>query len=286
MKEIDKIMLAITNGENQNAYVMRRPTDDETQEIYKIYCQLATIIHDYAVGCQLYKNSCYSWAITVNYYSLMHCGRFICLIGIKKFPKSHKRLNEFLSGQQKFENISLNGLFNILKKFTNDTKLEIKIKTLGNKLKKIKELREDNSYEFFIISHQINHSVLKTEFPKVYNEIRKLNEESLKFVLELLVAYINSLDYKDYFIGFLKDTDKNYPWAFSDLIHNLSIQNIDTSLIKDISDLIDENLLNKLDDGILLEDSFFNPIKYNSFTDKSEKMRNFMDRIKALIGDS
>jgi hypothetical protein len=279
-------MLAYTNGENQDAHITRHPTDDETQEIYKIYCQLATIIHDYAVGRQLYKNSCYSWAITANYYSLMHCGRFICLIVLKKYPERHKELHEFLSGQQKFKNIPLNDLFNILKKFTNDPKIEIKIKNLGTKLEKIKKLREDNSYEFFIISHQINHSVLQTEFPKVYNEIRKLNEESLKFVLELLVVYINSLYYKDYFTGFLKDTDENYPWAFSDLIHNLSTQKIDPPLINEISNLIDQNLMNKLGDGILLEDSFFNPIKYNSFTNKSNKMRDFMDRIKALIGDS
>lgn len=279
-------MVAISNGENQDVRRMRRPTDDETQEIYKIYCQLATIIHDYAVGQQLYKNSCYSWAITANYYSLMHCGRFICLIGIKKYPDSHAKLHKFLSGQGNFDNILLNDLSIIIKSFFNDNELENKIINLGNKLEKIKKLRENNSYDLFIIAHQIDHSVLKTEFPKVYEEIKKLNEESLRFVLRLLVAYINSLDYRDYFIAFLKDTNQNYPWAIKDLMKNLRRQNISNKIIQEISSKINEELLNNLDSAVSLDDSFFNPIKYNSFTDKNSKMEEFKKRINALIGGS
>ncbi len=279
-------MVAITNSENQDVRGMRRPTDDETQKIYKIYCQLATIIHDYAVGQQLYKNSCYSWAITANYYSLMHCGRFIFLIGGKKYPSGHAKLHKFLSGQENCDNISLNDLSYILESFFDDNELKNKIINLGNKLEQIKKLRENNSYDFFIISHQIDHSVLKTEFPKVYKEIKKLNEEYLGFVFRLLVAYINSLDYKDCFIAFLKDTNQNYPWAIKDLIKNLRCQNISIEIIEEISNKIDEELLNSFDSAVSLDDSFFNPIKYNSFTDKNSKMEEFKARINALIGGS
>lgn len=279
-------MAAITNCENQDGPGMRRPTDNETQEIYRIYCKLATIIHDYAVGQQLYKNSCYSWAITANYYSLMHCGRFICQLGIKEYPKGHRELNEFLSGKPRgFQNNSFNTLLNNLRRINNNQEIENKIKVLGQKLKKIKELRENNSYDFFIISHQLNHSILKTEFPKAYEEIKRLNDEYLIFVFELFIAYINSLDYKYYFIGFLKDTNKKYSWAFMDLIDNLRIQKIDPLIIREISNLIDKNLMNKLDKGILLDDSFYNPITYDFYPDKNKKIQEFIERINNLIGE-
>lgn len=260
------------------------PTDEETQEIYKIYCQLATIIHDYALGQQLYKKNCYSWAITANYYSLMHCGRFICLLGLKDYPNQHKNLHKFLSGQEHFKNNSFNDLLNKLPHVPNTQETETKIKILGQKLEKIKKLREDNSYEFFIISHQINHSVLKTEFPKAYAEIKKLNYEYLNFVFELFVSYINSLDYKDYFIGFLKDTNNKYTWAFIDLIKNMGIQNIEPQLIEEIKILIDERLTSKLVGGISLNDSFFNPITYGFYPDKYDKMQEFINNINDLTG--
>ncbi|MCZ7399920.1 MAG: hypothetical protein O8C62_09660 [Candidatus Methanoperedens sp.] len=264
------------------------PTDEETQEIYKIYCQLATIIHDYAVGQQLYKKNCYSWAITANYYSLMHCGRFICLIGIKDCPKYHSDLHNFLSGKEnKFERKSgksVDDLLRNLQHIGDYTKLYNKIKILGLKLEKIKKIRENNSYDFFIISHQINHSILETEFPKAYAEIKKLNYEYLNFVFELFVSYINSLDYKDYFIGFLKDTNNKYTWAFIDLIKNLSIQNIEPQLIEEIKILIDEKLIRKLVGGISLDDSFFNPITYGFYPEKYDKMKEFINNINDLTG--
>lgn len=314
----------------------RNPTDAQTQEIYKIYCQLATIIHDYAVGQHLFKNKCYSWAITANYYSLMHCGRFICLLGLKDFPSMHTDLFKFLTNQKKFKNRfsnrlenqeidrarfveflaqqfsdawirdenpdeiifkkengrlniqknnSFNNLLNNLRQFTNNQELATKINQLGKKLEEIKLLREDNSYELFIISHQINHSVLETEFPRAYKEIKRLNNEYLIFILELFVDYINSLAYKDYFIGFLKDNNETHIWAFKNLSANLALQNIDPEIIQDISNMIDEKLLNMLDAGLSLEDSFFDPIYFESFPDKNKNMRDFINHINVLIGE-
>lgn len=262
------------------------PIDVEIQGIYSSYCQLATIIHDYAVGKQLYQNKCYSWAITANYYSLMHCGRFICHLGLNTFPWSHRDLHRFLSGNGRFNGNTFNDLLGNFQQFTNVHDIEGKIRRLGQKLEKIKKLREDNSYEFFISSHQINHSVLNIQFPRVYGEIRNLNEEYLKFVLELFVAYINSLDYRDYFIAFLKDVNENYTWAFKNLIRDMKTQKIDEAIIQKISLLIEESLMSTLYTAVSLDDSFFDPIKYHSFTDKNKKMKQFIERIDVLCGDS
>lgn len=258
------------------------PNEAETQEIYTIYCQLSTIIHDYCIGDQLFKRNCFSWAITSKYYSMMHCGRFICLLGLKEYPRRHDHLHDFLQGKNQFNGSTFRDLINSVKSFSNIKDLEQKISRLGEKLENLKKLREHNSYDFFIISHQINHSVLSPEFRRLYKEMKKLNKDYLIFVLDLLVDYINSLGYKDHFASFLKDTNKKHKWALKSLKKDLNIQKMDDKIIEKVFSILNKKLLSNFNTGIKLPDSFFKPIKFYAFPTKYNNMREFIDNINEL----
>ena len=66
---------------------------------------------------------------------------------------------------------------------------------------------------------------------------------------------------------------------------DLKIQNISNEIIEEINVIVYE-FMSELSTDVYLDDSFFDPIKFNSFTEKNIKMREFKERIDALISDS
>ena len=255
-------------------------SNEEKQKIYTHFCQLITILHDYALGKKLDSENSSSWAITANYYSLMHCGRFICNLGIEKYPGTHKQLHELLAGELSGRSFSSQQVFTSIAQYVPNS--ENKIKTLGDKLKLIKEIREDNSYELFIIAHQHNHVFLKNIFDNCYSKVESINLEYIEFCLDLLVEYINISPSKEFYIAFLTKQSENYGNPIQSFIdESICYNKIDIQIMNEIKQLIDNKLMN-FHASITLKDSFFTPINIQNFSSKSSVMNGFGQKVTQL----
>ncbi len=273
------------SGGDQNEHT-EIPTNEEIQRMYKLYCSYAVIVFDLATSKQLYENRSYSWAITSGYYSLMHMGRFICLLGIGEYPTHHSNLYKFLNGNngnriRDFDH-TFDELIGQLKMYSEDESLEEEIKKFGLYLGKVKEIRENNSYDFFIIYHQINHSILSAQFERVFKIISDLMNHYFKIVSELFFDYIEHDKNKAYFVAFLRDSNPVYEWTFKALNESMKAQLIKDNISKDIFDRINEYILDKLIVEIKLPDSFYAPLKYETFSAKNIDMNNFISNIDNL----
>lgn len=254
-------------------------SDKEKQKIYTHFCQLVTILHDYAVGKKLYSEKLFSWAITANYYSLMHCGRFICTLGGIEYPNRHSDLISLLSGRhtsEKYQN-----LLNSINGYIPNHDSPSKITTLGEKLKLIKKIRECNSYELFIIAHQHNHDKLENIFNDCYSEVDSINLEYIEFCLDLLVEYINRSPSKEFYVAFLTEERGNYGSPVDSFINeSVYVQGIQLEIMQIIKQLINEKLNFKTD--MILPDSFFDAINFHNFESKSNKMEKFQNYVNDL----
>lgn len=264
-------------------------SDEEKQKIYTHFCQLITILHNYALGKKLYSENSYSWAITANYYSLMHCGRFICNLGIEDHPTSHANLHKLLSGnsvtegnrnRNTYKSFEYQNLLNSINSYipNSDSKIEI----LGEKLELIKQIREYNSYELFIIAHQHNHAFLKSIFSDCYSKVESINLDYIDFCLDLLVEYTNKSSSKEFYIAFLTKESESYGDPIQSFIEESIFENrIDKQIMDDIKQLIDNKLMN-FHTNITLKDSFFTPIHYHNFDSKSSVMIKFKQKVREL----
>jgi len=260
------------------------PSESDIKEIYRIYSHLSTIIHDYAIGRKLQKQKCYSWALTAYYYSLMHSGRFICYLAIKDYPKGHRELINFLSGDARYHHFTTEQITQHLK--LRNINLDIdKIKKLGKILGKSKKIREDNSYELFIVAHQFKHSFLETNFTSACSLMKKIAKNYLRLCSKLLLDYVQSCHYKDYFISFIKDKNKGHKWAFNSLKVSLDNQIKDKKIVDGVFKLLNTELLNKVNTDLIIEDSFFEPISFEHYSDKNEVMHKFKQNVDNLIGE-
>jgi len=257
------------------------PSNSEIKEIYRIYCHLSTIIHDYAIGRKLQKQKCYSWALTAYYYSLMHSERFICYLAIKNYPKQHRALIDFLSGDVQYNQFTTEQISQNLNQ--RNISLDIgKIKKLGKILEKSKKIRENNSYELFIVAHQFNHSFLEIQFTSACSLMEKIAKDYLTLCSKLLFDYIQSCNFKYHFISFIKDKNEGHKWAFNSLKMSLNHQIKNKKIIDEVFKLLNTELLDKVNTDLILEDSFFEPITFGNYTEKNEVMRTFMQNVNNL----
>ena len=262
------------------------PSDDEIKNFYTLFCEVFTAFHNYATAKRLFQNKIYSWALTSYYYSLMHCGRAICFMSMNCFPKGHKDLHKLLKSENinraKFwkldhpegasETHSFEELINGLPQIENSEKQ--KIIQLGHYLENIKKIREFNSYEMFIVAHQIKHTVLSPRLENGTKKIDQIVKDYLIFITNLLFSYTQQKN--ECFKAFLLDKNLNYKWAFEYLKKSLENQNFDRIIINEIYEIIKENLLDKLSVEIICPDEFYNKISFRLFNEKSGIINKFI----------
>lgn len=267
------------------------PSGEERRKFYTLFCEVFTAFHNYAIAKRLFQNKVYSWSLVSYYYSLMHCGRFICFMSLNCFPIGHKDLHELLSGENinnrlfwklRYpkgieESHNFSELINELNQINSSN--ESRIKELGKNLERIKEVRKFNSYEMFIIAHQINH-LLSLELENGTKRINKIVKKYLKFVIDLLFNYVEKKS--DYFKAFLLDRNQYYKWAFKYLIKSLETQNFDSGIIDEIEGIIKKGLLNKISIQIECPNIFYNPISFELFESKNAIIKDFIKSIKKV----
>ncbi len=258
------------------------PHRDEIKRFYTLFCEVFTAFHNHAVAKKLFKNKIYSWSLTAYYYSLMHCGRAICYMSLNCFPKRHEDLHKLLKGKNLNNNVKfwklespegvnethdfeelIRGLPQI-----NGGERE-KIRRLGNYLEKIKKIREFNSYEMFIVAHQIEHAVSSPKLQEGTKKIDKIVEDYLIFISKLLFHYTEQKG--EHFKAFLLDKNPNYKWAFEYLRKSLREQKLNEGIIKRI---IKPNLLDRLKCKTNCPDEFYDTISFELFGEKQGIIEN------------
>lgn len=268
------------------------PNDEEIKKFYTLFCVVFTAFHNYATAKRLFQNKIYSWSLTSYYYSLMHCGRSIYFMSLNCYPKRHDVLHDFLSGKdinnKKFwklrapkgikESHNFSELINRLPQINRSNKS--RIKKLGEYLKEIKKVREFNSYEMFIVAHQINHLYLSPELENGTKKISKIVKKYLIFLTDLFFNYVQRKS--DYFKAFLLDRNQYYKWAFKYLIESLETQNFDSKIIGEIEGIIKKGLLDKISVQIECPNIFYNPISYELFEGKNAIIKDFIKNIKEV----
>jgi len=264
----------------------------EKKNFYTLFCEIFTAFYCFATGKRLFKNKVYSWAIISYYYSLMHCGRSICFMSLNCFPKRHEDLHKILKGidinNQKFwrlespdgvrESHNIEEILNTLPVSNNLVKL--KLEKLGEYLEKIKSIREFNSYEMFIVTHQINHRELSPALKNGTEKIDKIVREYLQFLLDLLHKHVR--EKSDEFKAFLLDKNEKNNWAFEYLKNSLKEQRFDNKIINEINMLIRERLLNKIFAQSECPDNFYNTISFGLFNEKSGIIKKFISKINEI----
>lgn len=266
--------------------IFNLPSDEEIKKFYTLFCEVFTAFHNYATSKRLFQNKVYSWSLVSYYYSLMHCGRSICFMSLNCYPKRHDVLHDFLSGKdvnnKKFwklrtpkgikESHNFSELINGLPQINSSNKS--RIKELGEYLKEIKKVREFNSYEMFIVAHQINHPRLSPELENGTKRISKIVKKNLKFVMDLLFNYVERKSV--YFKAFLLDNNQDYKWAFKYLIESLKTQQFDNRIINEIDEIIKQNLLVKIPVKIKCPNEFYSKISFELFDEKMGIIQEFI----------
>lgn len=269
------------------------PTDREIQNFYTLFCIVFSSLYNYALAKRLLKDRIYSWAITAYYYSLMHCARAICYMSLKCFPKQHSRIYAYMQGKtirgakwwkiDEPKGITENHDFKELIKNLPQSdclNIEQEIKQLGDYLEKLKELREFNSYEMFIIAHQIGHGILTPTLGEAGEKIDQIVKYYLSFLLQLLFYYTQ--DKGEYFKAFLLDNTQHYRWAFLHLRETLESQRFQGDIISMVERLVNEYLLRTLHTSVDCPPQFYEKISYALFDQKKGIIRELSDLFRKI----
>lgn len=268
------------------------PSDEEIKTFYTLFCKIFSAFLNYATAIRLSKNKNYTWSLVAYYYSLMHCGRAICFMSFGSFPTGHTDLYKLLSGEsvnnRKFwrlgnpEGVNESHDFSELIRNlpTTSNRMESQTKELGKYLEKVKKIREFNSYEMFIMAHQIDHPVLSPRLLDGIKILRKIVREYLTFVMNLLFEYAEAKG--EYFKAFVLDKNPDHEWAFKYLFLSLKKQKFGSKIIGEIEKIIKDNLLSKISVQIVCPEEFYNPISIQFFDDKIRIMSNFGKDIQEL----
>ena len=273
--------------------------DEKAKKFYTLFCEVFTAFHNYATAKRLSQNQLYSWSLTSYYYSLMHCGRVICFMSLNCFPKRHEDLHKLLKGininNAKFwklntpngekETHKFSELINALHEIDNNLEKE-KIKQLGEYLEKIKRIREFNSYEMFIVAHQIQHGILSPKLKDGTKKIDQIVRDYLTLITRLL--FYCAQQRNEYFKAFLLDKNPKHKWAFEYLKRSLEKQNFDKGIIDEIYKIIKENLLDRLSAEVDIDcpDEFYNKISFGLFNEKSGIINSFIELLEEIENET
>ncbi|MCX9014692.1 MAG: hypothetical protein OIN89_07855 [Candidatus Methanoperedens sp.] len=274
---------------------------NEDQIFYTIFCQLQVAIYNLVIGKDLKNQNKASWAVVAYYYSMLHSARTIVMMGEEDVPTNHGKLIELLK-ESDVKNKSWRtaipkefGRKDIIQKISRKTGLSCetvddRLKTIGNNMYYSQKIRNQNSYEIYIISHQTNHSEVT---PILDEGIEILNTESQSAViiaLNMFKEYINQLEptKKDAYLSFVMDENSSndgFNYLYNVVFKN---QKIPHDLIKESKTWIDP--FNEIEydvDDVVKErlKEFKNNIVQSSFslkTDRMEGLSKLVDKLSSV----
>ena len=281
--------------------------EGEKHLFYHSYSFLKTIIHNYAISNFLLKNELYSWGITSGYYELVQTGRLYCFIASQNYPKTHLELHEFLSGKRDcfyrkpiYRDRSSRPIHYIRDKIIEsiieiDNNSEDNFRNLGNELEYLSKIRNNNSYDPFIIAHQINHEILEPEFEKLSEIMNCLNKKWLCSSFRLFLRYLKLLENKKKYLGLLLNKQEIFAeierstegiraisWGIPTVLSDLEQQGL-AAESKEISNIWEEFLNKEINFYYEpIDTEFARPIFYSNFNEKNSDFNSFKSNITKL----
>ena len=190
---------------------MNEISNHDLRKFFASYWLLHSALYDFAQGVNNQRNRRFTWAITNYYYS--YIGRLFMFLARDLYFMSHSALANFFKGERvpnsgnngaKAIKLDSAGDFQEVNVFGNrdqENSISIshvakcmgwdeeKIKKFGNILYNLKNFRNRNTYEAFIIYAQENHSVLTDFIMTATDSVRDIVECYLKETCKVFFNY-------------------------------------------------------------------------------------------------
>jgi len=189
----------VSMGENERNSI--NVTPEEYRKFFASYWFLHSALYNLAQGRNNQKKRRFTWAITNYYYSLVFVGRLYSFLVLNKYYRGHPDLAEFYKSNSPINKkvVSFNRREFIEERDTlNKEALVSKLSefgitehyltSLGKELEALKDFRNSNTYEAFIIYGQELHSVITTFLFTATDTVRSKTE---KFVKDACMVFYN-----------------------------------------------------------------------------------------------
>lgn len=176
----------------------RSVAPEDYRKFFASYWFLHSALYNLAQGRDNQKRRRFTWAITNYYYSLVFVGRLYSFLRLDKYYLGHFDLAKFYSSDPpKRKIVSFNG-----REFTKEMGTLDKgalvgelsefgitdLTSFGKELKALKDFRNSNTYEAFIVYGQELHSVITTFLFTATDTVRSKTE---KFVKDACMVFYN-----------------------------------------------------------------------------------------------
>jgi hypothetical protein len=272
---------------------------NEKQDFYENYSFILTITHHKLVAKQLLSKHTHSWGIVSSYYLFMSIARLLCNIGVNDYPREHGDFFRFLKGDKeqftgeksKTRKIRSSIIENV-SQFLKNQDLDELLKSLGNDLFNLKEVRNYSNYEHFVIAHQFFHRDI---FSPLNRFIRRLETKTsfwFNTVLEIFLCYVDNLTIsKQCFSLFIDKQSKSieekygsgaYRWGYKRFLEYNKISGIEPALVKEIEDLWEKALVPYIDELENISADFYDDLTIDKYSSKRTKISEFVQRLESF----
>lgn len=229
----------VNMGENERNSINVAP--EEYRKFFASYWFLHSALYNLAQGRDNQKKRRFTWAITNYYYSLVFVGRLYSFLVLNKYYRGHSDLAKLYTRDPEFrggkyyefnrtEFIEGRGILNvenIIETLSEFNITENYLRKFGKKLMALKNFRNSNTYEPFIIYGQEEHSIL-TDF--LFTATDTVRADAEQFVKDGCMVFYNYW-YKRNSL-FVKLT--NHRWLLKTTFKSLRKQRLDVEYIRAI----------------------------------------------------
>jgi len=219
-------------------------SDNDLRKFFASYWLLHSAIYNFAQGLSNQRNRRFTWSITNYYYSLVFVGRLFMFLATDLYYTGHSNIAKFFIGESvtgKVLKLEENGKFeekhicgNSNRRNTTNTNNSIsysevadklnfeEIEKFGRILKQLKDFRNKNTYESFVIYAQEKHSVLADFMFSAADKVREVTEHYLKDACKIFFNFWRGKSLE--FVKLLK-----HEWLIPTILNKLKTHNLPTS---------------------------------------------------------
>jgi hypothetical protein len=184
--------------------------EEEAPKSERLFSQVTTAWYDWAVAEMLGERRVHCWALTADYYSMVHAARTPMIITScyeERFVTHHSEFPRFLAGERKYAvpyNKSIEELskaLNVQPDYVGKLFAE-----LHDVLSTFKEARNETSYEKYIISHQCRQDIEASEWlSKICDKASACVVSTNQKISELIYKYVRLHELHAYYVHHLRE---------------------------------------------------------------------------------
>ena len=192
----------------------------EARKCIEIQSHLSSCLYNWAAAHTFYEQEVICWSTTAAYYSVIHGIRTLFSLiefvldqrrrkNLKKILKIHRTLCLFLLGSSSSEReIELRRLcINCFASIFADTDWDFFLRSLGEKLSVMKEARENENYEHFVIAHHgREYHIVFNSVNLIFQKTEEIANSMNPTILNYVAKYYDTISaLKHHHLWHLKD---------------------------------------------------------------------------------